>query len=93
MGRPLGVGFIGAEELAREMHADSFRFLGWNGIPAPVYDACGTQKVDIEFVDTKTKTVSPISFTYEGGRIVDASGWLLPFEAGPVDQGPDFYAR
>ena len=84
VGRPLGTGVAGARSLAKEMKADTYRFLGWDFIPSPVEDACGPQKVDIEFTDTASKRVYPVRFTFEGGRVAAAKGWTRSFDAGPM---------
>jgi hypothetical protein len=83
--RPLGRGVSGARALATEMKADSFRYLGWNYIPTPVKDPCASQKVNIEFTDTRGKKVYPVTFTFRAGRVVAAEGWSRTFEAGPVE--------
>jgi len=89
--RPLGVGTKGAISLAQEMDADRFRFLGWDYIPTPARDACGTQKVEVEFVNSRRNEVFPMTFTFKGGLIVDAAGWSRSFQTGQVRQGPPAY--
>jgi hypothetical protein len=84
VGRTLGVGVAGARALAREMKADTFRFLGWDYIPTPIKDACASHKVEVEFIDTHGKHVYPIAFTFEAGRLIAAAGWSRSFETGPV---------
>lgn len=91
VGRPLGVGITGAMALAQEMDADRYRFLGWDYIPTPARDACGVQKVEVEFVNTRRNSVFPITFTFKNGLIIDAAGWSRSFETGPVRQGPSPY--
>lgn len=91
VGRSLGVGTAGAISLAQEMDADRFRFLGWDYIPTPVSDACGTQKVEVEFVNSRRNEVFPMTFTFKGGLIVDAAGWSHSFQTGQVRQGPPAY--
>jgi hypothetical protein len=68
-----------------EMKADTFRYLGWNYIPTPVKDPCASQKVAVEFTDTRGKNVYPVTFTFRAGRVVAAEGWSRTFEAGPVE--------
>jgi hypothetical protein len=85
VGRPLGKGVSGARALALEMKADTFRYLGWNYIPTPVESPCASQKVDVEFTDTRGKNVYPVTFTFRAGRVVAAEGWSRTFEAGPVE--------
>ncbi|MBI1407528.1 MAG: hypothetical protein GC145_15560 [Caulobacter sp.] len=89
VGRPLGTGPGAARAMAREMKADSFRFLGWNSIPAPADDPCGRQEVKVDFFDSGRNTVFPVTFVFKAGRIVEAKGWSLSFEAGPVARAPD----
>lgn len=80
----MGTGVAGARLLAKQMNADSYRFLGWDFIPRPVENACGQQKVDVEFTDSVSKRLYPVRFTFEGGRITAADGWTRSFEAGPM---------
>lgn len=84
VGRPLGTGTDGARALARIMKADRYRFLEWTYIPTPVADPCAAQKVEVEFTDSAGMTVYPMSFTFDAGRIVAASGWTHAFESGPL---------
>ncbi|HEU4670976.1 MAG TPA: hypothetical protein VFR91_09715 [Dyella sp.] len=83
VGRPLGKGADGARELARTMHADSYRFLGWDYMDMPV-DPCSKQQVDVEFIDGKGRSVSRVEFTFEAGRVVSAKGWQRSFETGSL---------
>lgn len=87
--RPLGTGVTGARALAKEMKADRFRYLGWNYIPEPVKDPCASQKVDIEFTDTRGRILYPVTFTFAAGRFVAAEGWSRTFDAGPVERVRD----
>ncbi|WP_157136832.1 hypothetical protein [Sphingomonas sp. PAMC 26617] len=84
VGLPLASGVAGAIALAREMKADTFRFVGWDGIPTPVNDRCGEQKVDIEFTDTHDGNFFPVTFTFKSGRIVAAQGWRRSFQSGHI---------
>ena len=79
--RPLGTGVDGARELARTMHADSYRFLGWDYMDTPA-DPCANHQVTVEFIDNHGKTVSQVEFTFEAGRVVAAAGWQRSFETG-----------
>lgn len=81
VGRPLGTGLNGARGLAREMKADTYRFLGWNYMDMPA-DPCSRQKVEVEFIDSKDGYVSRVAFTFEAGRVVSAEGWQRSFETG-----------
>ena len=81
VGRPLGTGVDGARELARTMNADTYRFLGWDYMDMPA-DACSSQKVEIEFIDSLGKNVSRVKFTFKSGRVVSASGWERSYESG-----------
>lgn len=85
VGRPLGTGVPGARALARLMKADRFRFLGWDYILTPIENACAGEKVDVEFIDTRSNDVYPIAFTFEGGRLISAEGWSRSFVTGPVE--------
>lgn len=90
VGRPLGVGVPGARALAKQMKADTFRFLGWDYIPTPVKDACASQKVDVEFTDTHGKHVYPITFTFKAARLIAAAGGgSRSFEIRPVGHVSD----
>lgn len=87
VGRPLGTGIDGARALARTMHADSYRFLGWDYMDmAP--NACSEREVDVEveFIDSQGKRVSRVKFTFEVERVrlVSAVGWERSFEAGQL---------
>ena len=84
VGIPLPRGAAGAIALARQMHADTFRFLGWNYIPSPLTDPCGKHQVQVEFIDTRGKTIFPVTFTFEKGRIVAAEGWRRTFQSGRI---------
>lgn len=79
--RSLGTGVDGARELARRVHADTYRFFGWDYLEIPV-DACSRQKVEVEFIDSKAKSVSRVEFVFESGRVVSAAGWGRTFESG-----------
>jgi len=81
IGRPLGTGVDGARELARTMNADTYRYLGWDYMDMPV-DACSSQKVEVEFIDSQSKNVSRVEFVFESGRVVSAAGWERSYEAG-----------
>ena len=80
----LDPGVAGARALARDMKADSFRFYGWGGIPMLIEDACGTHKVEVEFVNKAQDSAYPVTFTFRAGRIVEAAGWQRPLNSGPI---------
>lgn len=81
--RPLGTGVAGARSLVDTMHADSFRFDGWNYVDMPA-DGCGTQKVSVEFMDVPGRQSAPVEFTFRAGRIVSGTGWARFFESGSL---------
>ncbi len=85
VGRPLGTGIDGARELARNMKADTYRFLGWDYMDMPP-DACSRREVEVEveFIESQAKHVSRVKFTFEvdRARVVSAVGWERSFEAG-----------
>lgn len=83
VGRPLGVGVDGAVALAREMAADSYRFLGWDYMDQPTRQ-CTPEKVSVEFVNTRGKRLSQVEFTFVGGLLTSATGWSRSFEAGSL---------
>lgn len=83
VGRPLGEGVSGARALALEMHADTYRFLGWDYMDMPAAP-CETNKVDIEFTDSQSKRVSLVTFTFNAGRMANATGRVRSFETGPL---------
>lgn len=80
---PLGTGVEGARKLALDMKADTYRFLGWDYMDMPV-DACSRQKVEVEFIDSRSKIVSRMEFEFEAGKVVSANGWGRSFETGPL---------
>jgi hypothetical protein len=81
VGRPLGTGIDGARELAQTMRADTYRFLGWDYMDMPA-DPCSKHKVEVEFIDSQSKHVSLVKFTFDAGRMVSADGWQRSFETG-----------
>lgn len=81
VGRPLGTGVNGARMLAQTMRADTYRFLGWDYMDVPA-DPCSKRKVEVEFTDSRGKSVSRVEFTFEAGRVVNADGWERSFETG-----------
>ena len=89
VGRTLGTGADGARAMAREMNADSFRFLGWDYIPTPVPDPCARHQVDVEFVDSRRENLYPVTFTFYAGQIVAAEGWSRSYQTGPIPPLPD----
>lgn len=83
VGRPLGRGADGARELARAMKADTYRFLGWDYMDIPA-DPCSERKVEVEFIDNRSRSVSRMEFTFDAGRVISADGWQRSFEAGQL---------
>lgn len=81
VGRPLGTGVEGARVLAQIMKADTYRFLGWDFMNMPV-DPCSKHKVEIDFVNSQSKRLFHIEFTFEAGRVVNAEGWERSFVTG-----------
>jgi len=81
VGRTLGTGVNGARMLAQMMKADTYRFLGWDYMDMPA-DPCSQRKVEVEFIDSRSKSVSHVEFTFEAGRVVSADGWERSFETG-----------
>jgi hypothetical protein len=84
VGRPLGTGVQGAKMLATEMSADAYRYLGWDYMDAPA-KPCSSQKVTVEFVDNRNKALSQVEFTFDGGRLTNASGWSRSYESGALN--------
>ncbi|RVU07634.1 hypothetical protein EOE18_00655 [Novosphingobium umbonatum] len=84
VGLPLASGVAGAMALAREMKADTYRFFGWDGIPALAQDRCGEQKIVVEFIDTHSGGLFRVAFTFDGGRIISAKGWRRTSQSGPM---------
>ena len=84
---PLPAGIEGARALARDMSADTYRYLGYDYMDAPA-DSCSKQKVSVEFVDSEKRLVTKVEFTFEAGLITDAAGWSLSFEAGSLKPVP-----
>lgn len=83
VGRRLGTGVEGARALARMMKADTYLYLGWDYMDGPV-DGCSSQKVTVDFVDSRNKSLSRVDFTFDAGRLVDATGWSRSFESGDL---------
>lgn len=87
VGRPLGTGIDGARELARTMKADTYRFLGWDYMDMPP-NACSKREleVEVELIDSQSKSLSRVRFTFETGRVrvVSARGWERSFETGQL---------
>lgn len=83
VGRPLGTGVDGARALAKAMNADTFRYLGWDYMDGPA-KPCASQKVTVEFVNSRNKSLSQVEFTFEAGRIANAAGWSRSFETGAL---------
>lgn len=81
---PLASGVAGAIALARAMNADMFRYLGWDYIPTPVNNVCGKRSVEVEFIDTHSKTAFRVSFSFEKGRVTAAEGWRRSYQSGPI---------
>ena len=79
--RPLGTGVHGARKLARKIHADTYRFLGWDYMDMPA-DPCAQQKVEVEFIDTRGKRLTRVAFIFKAGRVVSANGWERSYETG-----------
>lgn len=88
VGRPLGSGIEGARSLATDMHADSYRFLGWDYIPFRT-DGCGTQEASVEFIDSSRKALSMVKFTFREGRIVSGKGWFRSYVGGSLNSVED----
>ena len=80
---PLGTGAEGARALVARMNADTYRYLGWDYMDMPI-DACSSQKISVEFVDSVSKTVSKVEFTFDGGLLLKAAGWSDSFQTGPL---------
>jgi hypothetical protein len=89
VGLPMGTGVDGLRALAKHMNAASFHYYGWDGIPTPVQDVCGVQKVEVEFIDATSRNAFPVTFTFEAGRIVAAAGWRRSLETGQIDRSRD----
>jgi hypothetical protein len=83
VGRPLGVGASGAQQLARAMNADAYQFLGWDYMDTKA-SACSRQKVEVNFLDNRGKFLSRVEFTFEAGRVIAATGWQRSFETGRI---------
>lgn len=83
VGRPLGQGATGARKLAELMSADTYRFLGWDYMDGPA-EACLKHSVEVEFIDSRSKSISLVKFTFEDGRVVHAAGWQRSYETGPI---------
>ncbi len=67
------------------MHADSYRFLGWDYMDLPA-KPCGPNDVSVSFFDAGQNSVSEVKFSFENGRIVRAEGWQRTFKEGPIPQ-------
>ena len=80
----MGTGLPGARALAKAMKADAYKFATCSGIPAVVGQPCGTYDVEVEFIDTGRSNSFPVKFTFENGRVVQASGWTVWFTTGAL---------
>ncbi len=60
--------------MANDLHAATFEYHGWSGIPM-TRDPCGPQEVEIEFVTTDGTDSADIKFHYDGGILQSAAGW------------------
>jgi len=83
VGRPTGTGSSGVHALALLMNADAFRFYGWDYMNLPA-DSCSTQRVEVEFIDTRAQRSSRIEFTFQAGQLTGGRGWQRSIETGPV---------
>lgn len=83
VGHPFGEGPGAFHAMAADMHADNYRFLGWDMMDAAVAP-CEVQKVSVEFADTATQQLSRVEFTFKGGRVVSAAGWEWSYSAGSL---------
>lgn len=83
VGRPLGQGVPGARALVGTMMADTFRFPNWNWMDVRA-DPCAERKLDIEFIDSGSKHIARVEFTFGNGRVMSAKGWVQSFETGPI---------
>ena len=84
---PLGTGIQGARALAKNLNAATFRYLGWDYMDMPA-DACSLHVVTVEFVDSASKTVSSVDFSFDAGQLVKAKGWSRSFETGSLSVAP-----
>lgn len=66
------------------MNAETYRYLGWDYMDGPA-EPCSSQKVTVEFVDSQSKSLSQVEFTFVGGRLANASGWERSFESGSLN--------
>jgi hypothetical protein len=83
VGLPLDVGVDGARSLAKAMHADNYRFDGWNFMDSPT-QPCDAHSVTMEFSDTVNNERSELRFDFLAGRLASAEGWRRSFEAGSL---------
>jgi hypothetical protein len=80
---PLGTGIQGARALAKSLNANAFRYLGWDYMDMPA-NACSLHVVTVEFVNSGSKIVSSIDFSFDAGHLVKATGWSRSFETGSL---------
>jgi len=83
VGVPLANGPAGLRALALGMSANRYRFRALGGIPGPA-QPCAEQKVELEFVNTRARTSTTVTFTFVRGRIVRGAGWQGAYSAGPL---------
>ena len=83
VGRPLGTGLTGARALANEMKADSYRYFTWSSIPSQI-DPCGEWSVKIEFIDSRSKNLADMEFTFSNGTLKSAMGWVRWYASGQL---------
>jgi len=88
VGRPFGTGLGGARTLAREMKADSYRYFTWSSIPSQV-DPCGEWKVRVEFIDSRSANLADMEFSFRGGVLISAQGWMRWYVSGQLEPAKD----
>jgi hypothetical protein len=83
VGRPFGQGVEAAHLLAKEIAADSYRYLRYSSIPMQV-DPCAEHKITVDFLNTTHGDIATVEFVFRNGLLASASGWSTWFASGKM---------
>jgi len=76
VGDVIGRGADGAKALSARIAASKYEYGVWASIPMPA-EPCGGQKVEVRFFDKSDERGVAVTFEYEDGQLVRASGWTI----------------
>jgi len=83
VGRPMGNGLTGARALANAMKADSYRYFTWSSIPSQI-NPCDEWSVKVEFIDSRSRNLADMKFTFSNGTLTSAMGWVRWYAGGEL---------